>query len=196
MKTPAWQFFATLLFLPLLSYSQIDSGYVKTKKPYIFYRIWGEGEPLVFINGGPGFASKGYHSYAEALAKNRQVILYDQRGTGKSVREKFNPPKVYMHQLVDDLERLRQHFNFEKWDVMGHSFGGQVAMYYATKNPERVNKLVLSATPKLDWDPNLDYQAFKSPTFAQMTLAEKQIYYALQEENARKNPDLLYIESL
>ena len=89
--------FATLLILlsiPYESYTQIDSGYVEIKNGVLFYRVFGEGEPVVFLNGGPGLASNGYEVYATELEEKRQVILFDQRGTGKSLETKnksFNP---------------------------------------------------------------------------------------------------------
>lgn len=196
MRTPVLLLFTALLFAPVRLTAQLDSGYVKTQQPFIFYRIWGTGEPLVFINGGPGFDSWGYRAYAEALSHGRQVILYDQRGTGKSIREDFSPPKYYMSQFTDDLEALREHLGFEQWQVMGHSFGGSVALNYAAKYPERVSKLILSATPKLQETFEEGYQTFKTPAFAQLTLAEQQIFLALQEEKARDEPDQLYIRKL
>ncbi len=139
--------------------SQIDSGYVDIKNGVLFYRIWGEGEPLVFLNGGPGFASTGYENYAEEVSKYRKVILFDQRGTGKSKQKR--PLRIYISEMVKDLENLRKHLGYEKWDVFGHSFGGEYGQNYIARYPKSINKVILSASPDVTKNNKYSFQEFK-----------------------------------
>lgn len=132
-------------FLSTCLTGQVESGSVKIKGGNLSYRIWGDGEPVVFLNGGPGFASDGYENYAIELAKYRRVILFDQRGTGKS-KNKYCC-QFYITEMTKDLEKLREHLGFEKWDVFGHSFGGTYAQYYIAQFPKSINKVILSASP-------------------------------------------------
>ena len=177
-----------LIILSLYSFSlvaQIDSGYVEVKKAKIFYRIWGEGEPLVFLNGGPGFSSAGYESYGEALSEHRQVILFDQRGTGKSYLKNKKNRNVYISHMVKDLEKLRGHLNIDKWDVLGHSFGGRYAMHYAAKYPGSIKKMIISAAPVLSNNLITHAQYFEPPKVESLTASEIYYYQLLLTEKSK-----------
>lgn len=167
-----------LLFLitPSIANSQIDSGYVEVKKGEIFYRVWGEGYPIVFINGGPGMSSDGYNSYAENLSQFGKIILFDQRGTGRSESKIGLKTGVYnIWDMVEDLEALRIHLKIDKWTVFGHSFGGQYALYYISKYSNNVNKLILSATPEYGEIKNYDRQRFKRASIEDLEPMERLI---------------------
>jgi proline iminopeptidase len=107
------------------------------------------GTPLLVVNGGPGFD----HSYLHVsnvwneLAKTRSVVLYDQRGTGKSTAG--DKPGNLADQ-IDDLDALRQHLGVEKVDLLGHSWGGYLVMAYTARHPDRVRRLLIvdSAAPR------------------------------------------------
>ena len=114
-----------------------------------YYRIYGSGAPLLIINGGPGMNSNGFESLAEHLAPNNKVILYDQRGTGKSAVA-VSKKTISIDIMVDDIETLRKHLKIKKWIVLGHSFGGMLASYYATKHPSSFESLILSSSGGVD----------------------------------------------
>ncbi len=116
----------------------------------IFYKTFGTGSPLLIINGGPGMNSDGFENLAKALSKNNQTIIYDQRGTGKSVLPVLDSSTITMKLMMDDMENLRKELKIEKWSILGHSFGGMVASYYATLYPERIDKLILSSSGGID----------------------------------------------
>jgi proline iminopeptidase len=111
----------------------------------------GAGTPLVVVNGGPGFD----HTYLllspvwDALAKNRRVVMYDQRGTGRSVGEHKGQTFTLKDQ-IDDLDALRAHLGFERMELMGHSWGGYLVMAYAAMHPEHIAHLFIvdSAAPQ------------------------------------------------
>lgn len=106
---------------------------------------------LILIHGGPGL-SHPYMRPLERLATvERRVVSYDQRGVGGS-------SPTFVHTLdahVADLEAVRASTNTERVHLLGHSFGGLVAMAYATKHPSHVASLILvdSIPPSRDaWD--------------------------------------------
>jgi len=107
------------------------------------------GTPFVVVNGGPGFD----HSYLHVsnvwseLAKKRPVILYDQRGTGKSIAGE--KPGTLADQ-IEDLDALRRQLGAEKIDLLGHSWGGYLVMAYTARHPDHVRRLVIvdSAAPR------------------------------------------------
>jgi len=120
-------------------------------------KIWyevrggGTGRPLIIVNGGPGFD----HSYLvsssvwDKLAKNRRVVMYDQRGMGKSYALAAGAQNTLEEQIAD-LDGLRAALGADTFDLLGHSYGGYLAMAYTARNPQRVAHLMLldSAAPK------------------------------------------------
>jgi proline iminopeptidase len=123
---------------------------VSTDSAPIYYRTFGTGTPLLIINGGPGMNSDGFENLAIALSKNNRTIIYDQRGTGKSVLKTLDSSTVTMKLMMDDMESIRKELKIEKWSILGHSFGGMVASYYATLYPEHIDKLILSSSGGID----------------------------------------------
>ncbi len=116
----------------------------------ISYKLYGTGKPLLIINGGPGMNSDGFQSLAIRLSINNEIILYDQRGTGKSTLSVLDTNTITMDLMISDIEQLRKHLKIEKWAVLGHSFGGMLASYYATKYPEVIDKIILSSSGGID----------------------------------------------
>ncbi len=92
--------------------------------------VEGEGTPTVLCHGGPG----GYDylaPVADMISDVCRVVRYDQRGSGRS--QAVGPYDVST--FVEDLEGLREHFNFERWVVGGHSWGACLALAYAVRFP-------------------------------------------------------------
>jgi len=98
-------------------------------------------KPAVFLHGGPGGTISPRH---RRLFDPRlyDVILFDQRGCGKSVPNASLEANTTWH-LVADIERLRQMCGFDKWLVFGGSWGSTLALAYAETHPERVSELVV-----------------------------------------------------
>ncbi len=119
----------------------------------LYYEIRGtaSGIPLVVVNGGPGVEHAYLHCSDawDLLAQRRRVVFYDQRGVGHSQRLAKNQSCTLADQIAD-LEALRGHLGFERIDVIGHSWGGYLAMAYAARHPERIAHLVIcdSGAPK------------------------------------------------
>ena len=109
-----------------------------------------QGVPLLVLSGGPGTDSR-YMRVGDALdrlAEGRTLIFFDQRGTSRSAGSDGTET---IDQYVADLEEIRKTVGTERLDLLGHSFGGYLAMAYTAKHPDRVRGLVLvdSAPPKL-----------------------------------------------
>jgi len=99
--------------------------------------------PVILVHGGPGDSSRSFKDAFGFLAADRRVLYYDQRGSGWSERS-TDPGTLTMEALVADIESLRRDvLGAEKIILIGHSFGGALAQRYALANPERVEKLVL-----------------------------------------------------
>ena len=113
----------------------------------VYYRIYGEEPgrtPIVALHGGPA----GGHTYMRpysALATDRQVVLYDQSGCGRSAR----PADLSLYTIdryVGELEALRSHLGLERMIVLGHSWGSVLAPAYAASYPDRVEAIVLTGS--------------------------------------------------
>jgi proline iminopeptidase len=117
-----------------------------------FYRMVGEGEPIVVLHGGPGMWHDELFPFFDDLTSDHQVVFYDQRGNGKSAMEEVTADNFTVDWLVEDLEALRNVWGFERISIVGHSWGGLLGMYYATRHPHRVERLVLvdPAPPNTD----------------------------------------------
>jgi proline iminopeptidase len=103
----------------------------------------GNGIPCLYLHGGPGYWSKSFqHAVGGLLSEELEMIYLDQRGSGRS--EVSSNGDYSLDRLMMDLEEVRLHFGYEQWYVMGHSFGGLLAVNYADRFPERVKGVILS----------------------------------------------------
>jgi proline iminopeptidase len=111
----------------------------------LWYRIAGQGSPLLLIPGGPGSSHSYFYPSMERLADSFQVIYFDAFGRGQSDRAK-NPSEYSLNHDIDDAEALRKALGLGKIAVYGHSYGGLVAQGYALRYPQSLNKLILANT--------------------------------------------------
>lgn len=118
----------------------------------VYYKTFGTGKPLLIINGGPGMNSNGFEALAVQLSKNNKTIIYDQRGTGRSTLRGLDASTVNLKLMIEDIETLRKELKIEKWSILGHSFGGMLASYYATCYPQHIDKMILSSSGGIDLD--------------------------------------------
>ena len=142
-----------LFFLSLLISAAIlaqEEHYIPAGDNVIHLTTYGTGEPLLIINGGPGMSSEGFRGLAEILGKTHQAILYDQRGTGASTMKTISSETITMDAMLKDIECIRDFLEVENWTVFGHSFGGMLASYYASKFPENTKGLILSSSGGVD----------------------------------------------
>lgn len=126
-------------------------GFVASDGINIYYQTFGEGNPIFIINGGPGFNSEGFAAMVKEIANlGYRTIIYDQRGTGKSKLEILDSTTITMDLMVKDIEAVREKLGYKEWVVLGHSFGGMMANYYASKHPERVKAIIASSSGGMD----------------------------------------------
>jgi len=125
-----------------------EKKYVDIGDCKLYCEIEGKGTPLVLVHGGPGGTHHMFHPWLTDLAKNFQVIYYDQRGCGLS---DYNPGEGYsFEQTADDLEKLKAALDIEKWIVCGYSMGGGIAQYYTVKYPESViGQILIGGIPMI-----------------------------------------------
>lgn len=108
----------------------------------LFVKVMGQGYPLLLMHGGPGLDHTTLSSL-EPLADQFMLIFYDHRANGRSSGA---AESMTWENLTADADALRQTLGFEEWAVLGHSFGGNVALEYVLRYPDRVSHLLLFDT--------------------------------------------------
>ncbi len=99
--------------------------------------------PVVFLHGGPG-GTHGAYLDALALADERAVILYDQLDSGRSDRPD-DPGNWRVSRFVDELDTMARTLGVGRWHVVGHSWGGTVALEYGARRPDVLSSLILAS---------------------------------------------------
>jgi proline-specific peptidase len=99
--------------------------------------------PLVIAHGGPGGTHRSYLE-ALALADERAVILYDQLDSGRSDWPQ-DPANWTVPRFVDELEAIRAALGVGRWHVLGHSWGGTIALEYGARRPAGLASLILAS---------------------------------------------------
>ncbi|UTE78661.1 alpha/beta fold hydrolase [Rossellomorea sp. KS-H15a] len=108
--------------------------------------------PLILIHGGPG----GNHYVFERtagplLAKSRTIVYYEQRGCGRSDKPSADD-QYSIDELTEDFKELKKWLGVGKVDLLGYSFGGELALEITHSFPEEIHHLILSAPSLLHTD--------------------------------------------
>jgi proline iminopeptidase len=109
----------------------------------LFVKVVGQGYPLLLMHGGPGADHTSMLSFRRC-ADQFTLVFYDHRCHGRSKGAEVT--SLTWENLAADAEALRQTLGFDRWAVLGQSFGGMVALEYALRYPEGLSHLVLLDT--------------------------------------------------
>lgn len=110
----------------------------------IWYEIYGaeHGDTLLYLHGGPGASCLDFVNQAKALSGNRKVVLLDQLGVLRS--EAIAEDESYsMEYQIEMLEEMRKRLGIKQWSLLGHSYGGMLAVLYAYTYPDSIHKIIL-----------------------------------------------------
>lgn len=150
------------------------------EKDTIYSKAYGkmENPAVIFLHGGPGYNSVSFElSTAQKLAdQGFYVIVYDQAACGRSKKEGAN---FTFEGAFHDLDNIYTKYKLTSASLIGHSFGGTVAILYARKHTEKVKNLILVGSP-------LSYQM----SFRHILSECRKIY------TSQKPDQLKYIEML
>jgi pimeloyl-ACP methyl ester carboxylesterase len=127
---------------------------VQTPEVTLYVRVAGNvqsGNVLIAINGGPGLSSHYMLGLEDLAGENFAVVTYDQRGVSRSSAPPMDPSNYTFAKYMDDLDAVRKAVGVEKVHLFGHSWGGLVAMRYATVYPEQVRSIVLMGSGAPAW---------------------------------------------
>jgi len=131
----------TILLIPFIC----EAKNIEVNGTQLYVDTVGRGIPIVVVHGGPGFDQQYLRPYLDELSTQNKVIFYDQRYSGHS----FGTPTdqtLTIEQYVDDIEGLRRALNLDRFVILGHSWGGLLAMKYAIKYPSHLDGLILMSS--------------------------------------------------
>lgn len=135
---------------------------MKVNGKELFVESMGAGPAILMMHGGLGLSHDYFRPYFERLAENHTVVFYDHFGNGRSDRPD-DYAEMTFDRLASDAAELMTALGHQKFTLIGHSYGGFIAQYFATKYSERLTGLVL-----VDTVPAFDYHPTVSGTDEQM----------------------------
>jgi proline iminopeptidase len=134
---------ALLLIVSIKGFAQDEYFITSPDQTKLRVREFGTGEPLILLAGGPGLNADYLDPLWTKLSLNFRCIVIDQRGTGKSMVSSADSTSMSMANYINDLEALQEHLNLKEITVIGHSWGGMLAMEYTANRPNKVRELIL-----------------------------------------------------
>jgi proline iminopeptidase len=136
----------------------------------IFYKTVGEGLPCLVTHGGLGFDHTYLHPWLDPLGDTLHLIYYDHRGNGRSGRP-ANDTMTHEN-LAADADALASHLGHDKVAVIGHSYGGFIALEMALRHPDRLSHLILLDTaPAMNYSEEIMANAVRMGATAEMLAA-------------------------
>ncbi|MBP6180375.1 alpha/beta hydrolase [Flavobacterium sp.] len=136
-----------------LTYS---SGYSEVNGLKMYYEIYGQGKPIVFIHGGGSTIQTSFEKVIPLFAKNRKVIAVELQAHGRTNDRNAD---LSFEQDTDDIVTLLKNLNINKTDFLGFSNGGTTVLQIAIRHPEIINKIILGSAlakrngvPEWFWD--------------------------------------------
>jgi proline iminopeptidase len=110
----------------------------------------GEGLPLLVHHGGPGLDHTVIARHLDPMADHLRLICYDHRGTGRSARPRGSSNPYHIDHFVADIEGVAKGLGLGRFALLGHSFGGIVALHFALAHPDALSHLILVCAPASD----------------------------------------------
>jgi pimeloyl-ACP methyl ester carboxylesterase len=152
-----------------------QSGYAPVNGIQMYYAVYGEGDPILFIHGGLAYADF-WANQVTALSKTHKVIVADSRGHGRSTRT--SAPFGY-DLMASDYIALLDYLGIQKTALVGWSDGGIIGLDIAMSHPERLTKLFAQAA-NVTTD-GVKPDVLQNPTFSRFVSESGEAYKRLSK---------------
>jgi proline iminopeptidase len=125
------------VWTPGLSYGRFTSRGVT-----LLYETQGEGdEVIIVVHGGVGLPHEYFHPMLSNLSSYAKLVYFDRRA---EIQSRQNPERrASVYEMADDIDALRASLGLNRVTLLGHSFGGVIALNYALRYPASVKRLIL-----------------------------------------------------
>ncbi|MED1270823.1 alpha/beta hydrolase [Bacillus mycoides] len=163
---------------------------IRGKKLYVEAHGNPKSKPVLYLHGGPGESCYDFSFHqAERLKDSLYVIMIDQRGVCRS--EVITEEEPFgLNDLVEDCEAIRKLLQIEKWSVIGHSFGGYLALLYASIYPNSIEKIIFEG-PTFDFALTSKALLQKTAQLLKKYGKEKEAKECLDFSESNANPEEL-----
>lgn len=150
----------------------LDTGRIAVRDTELYVDVAGQGPPVLVMHGGLGVDHTCFRPWLDPLGDTASLVYYDHRGNGRSARAPLDD--VDHDTWVEDADALRAALGHERVVVLGHSYGGFLALRYALAHPDRVRGLILVSTAAVmeHWDSIHQGLAARHATPAQLRAFE------------------------
>ena len=168
-----------------------DTGTVRTAPGVgIYYEKYGNGPSVVLVPGRLFMPE-----WRQLRRPDRTLVMYDMRNRGKSGRVE-DTTRITIEGDVEDVEALRQHFGANRISLVGYSYLGLMVAWYATKHPDRVDRIVqIGPVPRAFGTPYPDDQTSGTATLSAEGRAAAQAWQAASRAPERAdNAELCRIQ--
>ena len=155
---------------------------VEANGAQLFCRSLGQGSPVIVLHGGPGMSQDYLLPYLARLADRYQVIFYDRRSCGRSTGQ-TDENSMSLQTFVEDLESVRKAYGLQRMALLGHSWGGLLAMVYAIAHPGAVSKLILADTVPASSE---EFELFNQEKSKRMAPLQKELTAIEETEGFRQ----------
>ncbi len=156
----------------------------------LYYEVHGKGKPLLLI-AGLASDSQSWQYILKQMSEHYQLIIYDNRGTGRAVGQH---KRFTIEDMTGDAIALLDHLGIKNAHVLGHSMGGCVAQNMAAKAPELIDKLILVSSTTHMSNRNRSLFEYLISTWQEEIPQEqwiKNLFYWLFSPHAFKNPKFI-----
>ncbi len=175
-----------------------NENYFKVRGKDLYVEIHGnvDAMPLLYLHGGPGESCYEFcYHQAERLKENFRLIAIDQRGVCRSETIMENE-RFSVDDIIKDCEELRGKLGIERWALLGHSFGGYIALKYATMYSSSITRIVFDC-PSFDFglsSRSLLRKMGEVSTEEKMTELAEECFMLAESDSTAKELMLKFIE--
>jgi proline iminopeptidase len=131
---------------------ELQYGEFKSHGLNLTYEVQGDGaEVVIVVHGGAGLPHDYFHPMLSNLSRFARLVYFDRRGD--MLAEGKSHQMASIDEMADDVDALRQALGLNRVTLLGHSFGGTIALNYALRHPEHVKRLILVSSAATVEDP-------------------------------------------
>jgi proline iminopeptidase len=171
------------LWVGIIAFS--SNGQVpKYDNSFIRFHLYGKGEPVFVLSGGPGNDCHQEEDVAIKIGEKYQSILLEQRGTGLSIPTQLNKYTINLHAFIQDILFVMDSLKIAKAKFYGHSWGAMYASAFAIQHPDKVISLIFTGPGNMKLDKGYRDRVFHN-RMAKLTKVQRQRFDQLSKKDPR-----------